>query len=99
MANPQNHMNTLSTNLYSKLQIDTLLIQNYDGGNNYMTMIDKSIEWKQKLKSNYKLMLMLPFFAVKVNGGSISAKDSVKSLQNYGIATASITPDGLCNFV
>ena len=92
-------MNTLSTNLYSKLQIDTLLIQNYDGGNNYMTMIDKSIEWKQKLKSNYKLMLMLPFFAVKVNGGSMSTKDSVKSLQDYGISTASITSDGLCNFV
>lgn len=46
MANPTKLMSKLDIQNYQKLPIDILLIQNYDQQANYLTMIDKSLQWK-----------------------------------------------------
>jgi len=65
-------MNSLEVALYKSLPVDAILIQNYDKGDKYMEMVLKSIEWSKKLDSSTKIILMLPFFSVKVNVGSLS---------------------------
>jgi len=86
MGNPKDHMNTLDIQLYDMLKVDVLLIQNYDKGDKYIEMIQKSIQWTTKLKSKPRFMMMLPFFTVKLGVGSISTEDAQKSLQKYGVS-------------
>lgn len=43
MANPSDHMKKLDMANYAQLDIDALLIQNYDKGGRYLDIIDKSI--------------------------------------------------------
>jgi hypothetical protein len=67
MANPSDHMSKLDMTSYAKLDIDTLLIQNYDKGGRYLDIIDKSIEWFKDTNKQIELILMLPFFSIQDN--------------------------------
>lgn len=75
MANPSSQQN-INTKLYQQLNIDGLLIQNYDSPINFHQMIKNSINWvnQSHLKIN-KIFLLLPFFSYK-NGQGISTKDA-----------------------
>ena len=68
MANPMN--NNLANDMYSILNVDCILIQNYDN-NDYLGMIDASINWAKNVKINSKpqFMLMLPFFSRRQGQG------------------------------
>jgi hypothetical protein len=74
MANPMNHMSALDIEQYNQLPIDCLLIQNYDSGDDYLAMVRKSIQWSRAISKEIKVMLMLPFFSVKVKVGSLSTE-------------------------
>jgi len=50
MGNPMDHMSTLDIGNYERLPVDALLIQNYDKGGRFIQMIEKAIQWKNKLK-------------------------------------------------
>lgn len=67
MANPADHIKKLDMASYSQLDIDALLIQNYDKGGRYLDIIDKSIEWFKTTNKKIELILMLPFFSVQDN--------------------------------
>ena len=88
MANPINHMKSLDIVSYNKLPVDCILIQNYDSGDDYLQMVLKSIEWRKQLSQSIDIMLMLPFFSVKVNIGPLSTEEAVRSLKRMGVATA-----------
>lgn len=50
-------------------------------------MVHKSLEWSRQLK-NVKIMLMLPFFSVKVRVGSLSTEEAVRSLKRMGVMSS-----------
>lgn len=89
MANPMDHMKTLEVELYKRLPVNYILIQNYDKGDKYIDMVVKSIEWSKQLGS-LRTMLLLPFFTVKVGVGSLSTQEAVTSLKRLGVANARI---------
>lgn len=47
MGNPMGHEASLDIESFSRLPIDYLLIQNYDRRADYLSMLRKSLEWKQ----------------------------------------------------
>ena len=97
MANPMN-TDTLDMDSYNSLAVDYIMIQNYDKGDNYLQMVEGSINWSKKVRRNIKIMLMLPFFSVKVNYGSISTEEAVASIKRFGVMEASVS-EGICRYV
>lgn len=83
-----NHMNSLEIGLINSLPVDYLLIQNYDSGDDYLQMIEKSMLWGRNLNKSIKMMLMLPFFSVKVKVSSLSTEEAVRSLKRMGVERA-----------
>lgn len=49
MANPMENMRSLQVNLYKQLPVNAILIQNYDKGDDYLKMVEKSLEWSRQL--------------------------------------------------
>ncbi len=45
-----------------------------------------------------RIILMLPFFAIKVNIGPLSTEEAVRSLKRMGVASTEISK-GMCKFV
>jgi hypothetical protein len=89
------HMTSLDLHNYEKLPVDYLLIQNYDKRASYLTMIDKSIEWKSKLALKARLILMLPFFSVNANSGqSVSTSEAMEAMR--GGVTSWRVSQGMC---
>lgn len=39
MGNPKDHMNSLETEKYGSLEVDAILIQNYDKGDKFIEII------------------------------------------------------------
>lgn len=72
MANPLGH--NLANDMYSILNVDCIMIQNYDN-NDHMGMIHESINWAKSTKFTYKpkIMLLLPFFSRR-GGQGIDSK-------------------------
>lgn len=97
MANPGASRSTLDLDQYNQLPVDWLLIQNYDSGEDYLGMVQRSIEWSRDIHAPIKVMLMLPFFAVKVRVGPLSADEAVRSLRRMGVASAEVAK-GMCKF-
>lgn len=79
------------------MPIDWLLIQNYDNGDDYLEMVRQSIEWSRDINKSIRVMLMLPFFAVKSKVGPLSVQEAANSLKRQGIASADISK-GICRF-
>lgn len=78
-------MNSLEMGLINNLPVDYLLVQNYDSGDDYLQMVEKSLLWGRNLNKSIKMMLMLPFFSVKVKVGSLSTEEAVRSLKRMGV--------------
>ena len=92
-----NHMNSLEIGLINSLPVDYLLVQNYDSGDDYLQMVEKSLLWGRSLNKSIKMMLMLPFFSVKVKVGSLSTEEAVRSLKRMGVEKAEVAK-GMCKF-
>lgn len=62
MANPLGL--NLALDAYTKLEVDCILIQNYDN-DKYFQQLQAAISWTESIKINSKpeFMLMLPFFS------------------------------------
>lgn len=76
MANPMGI--SLSNEMYSILNVNCIMIQNYDN-DKYIEMIEASINWVKSSKFNYrpKIMLLLPFFSRRAGQG-IDSKEIKK---------------------
>lgn len=73
MANPQGL--NLANEMYSILNVDSILIQNYDN-DNYLGMISSSLSWLKSVKFVHspKFILLLPFFSRRAGQG-VSSKE------------------------
>lgn len=70
MANPSRHKVDLK--LYKSINVDGLLIQNYDSPIDFIQMIKGSVNWLKQINIQAdKVFLLLPFFSYK-NGQGIS---------------------------
>lgn len=84
VANPSSQQK-INVKLYQTLNIDGLLIQNYDSPIDFHLMIKNSIKWINQSKIKIpKIFLLLPFFSYK-NGQGISTKDAKNELMKEGI--------------
>lgn len=82
MANPSQRQ--LETKLYQSLDVDGLLIQNYDSSGDFHGMIRNSIRWVVENEINIninkeRIFLLLPFFSYK-NGQAIGTGDAKREL-------------------
>ena len=97
-ANPVDHMQSLDLEAYRKLNIDYLLVQNYDKGDRYMDMVKASLAFKNLLSTSYGYLLMLPFFSVSSVKGGVSSSEVADTLLKKGVGLADIH-NGICRFV
>lgn len=76
MANPSNRK--LDGSLYRSLNVDGLLIQNYDSPLDFIQLLSNSVRWVKQVKPKArKIIMMLPFFSYK-NDRGISTADAKK---------------------
>lgn len=74
MANPSNRK--LDNSLYRSLDVDGIMIQNYDSPLDFIQLLKNSVSWvKQAKPKAQKTVMMLPFFSYK-NGQGISTIDA-----------------------
>ena len=95
MASPADHAASLNIELYKKLPIDRLLIQNYDKGGRYLQLIDKAIQWKRDKRIDFPVILMLPFFSTSESNQPLSTRDVALLAKQHGVASNRIS-QGMC---
>jgi hypothetical protein len=84
MANPSHK--TLSPSLYKSLNIDSLLLQNYDSDLPFIECLKNSISWIEQMQPKApSITMLLPFFSYR-NNQAISTEDVRKELEEDGVS-------------
>lgn len=85
--------------MYSILNVDSILIQNYDN-DNYLGMIESSVSWAKSIKfqsnPSPSFILLLPFFSRR-SGQGIDSKE-IKRIVDKEERVGAKIQKGICTF-